>query len=417
MLKENFKGVLSCRLCSNNKLDQVVDFGKVPLGNNLQDTLIESRNVDVYNLSVNRCKNCNHFQLGESVSPKLLYATNYTYLSGIGKSFINHMSEYCDWVISKTKIKKNNFVVDIGSNDGTCLNVFKKRGFKVCGVDPASIPAKIANDNNIFTINKFFSCSVVDEITKKFGKADFVTSQNVLAHIENPKEIFKNIFDLLKNGAYFAFEVGYFKSVLESGCFDTIYHEHLDYHHANPLSSFLTEIGFEVIDFSINKVQGGSLRVLVKKTSNSKISKSAQEFIKNEKSSILFNEMFLNNWSFSIKKNMVSLNKMINSSISQGKKIIAYGAPTKIVLLLNVAELNFNDIDFVVEDNKEKVGKYLPISGIEIKDLSEITEDFDGDILITAWNFADDIIEKLKNRFKHNVNLIIPIPELRVKRI
>ena len=417
MLKENIKYLLSCRLCGDDNLNQFIDFGDVPLGNNLQETLIQSRKVDVYNLSVNRCNNCNHFQLGESISPKLLYATNYTYLSGIGKSFVKHMSEYCEWAISNTKIKKNNFVVDIGSNDGTCLSVFKKLGFEVCGVDPASIPAKIANENNIFTINKFFSRNVVDEIIKKFGKADFVTSQNVLAHIDNPKEVFKNIFDLLKDGAYFAFEVGYFKNVLEGGFFDTIYHEHLDYHHAKPLSSFLTKIGFEVIDFTTNKVQGGSLRVLVKKTPSPRISKSAQEFIKNEKKSVLFNSIFLNNWPFTIKQNMISLNEMINTSIINGKKIIAYGAPTKIVLLMKMADLNFKHIEFVVEDNKEKVGKYLPLSGIQIRSFLDITEDFEGEILITAWNFADDIIEKLKNRLKNNVNLVIPMPELRVKRI
>ena len=417
MSKETIVNVNSCRLCSQSDLIPIIDFGEVPLGNNLQSSLHLAKNVNKYRLSVNQCVNCNHFQLSDSISPNLLYATNYTYLSGIGKSFVEHINKYVDWVICKTNIKTNNLIVDIGSNDGTCLKAFKNHGFKVCGVDPAKIPSEIANQNKIFTINKFFSVNVVNEIVERFGQADFITSQNVLAHISNPKKIFKNIYNLLKNDGYFAFEVGYFRDVLEKGCFDTIYHEHLDYHHAKPLSIFLTKMGFEIIEFSTNNIQGGSLRVLLKKSNNPKISEKAKKFIIDESNSFLFDKVFLKNWASMINSNMKLLKKTIDQSISEGKSIIAYGSPTKIVLLLKIANLNFNHIKFVVEDNNEKVGKYLPISGIEIKNINDLTEDYEGDILITAWNFSEDIIDKLKNKFKNKINVIIPLPNLKIQKI
>jgi len=417
MLKENITSIKKCRLCNCEQLESIIDFGSVALGNNLQPTLNLSKNVESFTLRVNRCKKCNHFQLGDSVSPELLYATNYTYLSGIGKSFVKHIDNYASWVIAKTKIKKNDFVVDVGSNDGTCLKAFKKNGFKVCGIDPAKIAANIANNVGIYTINDFFSKKVIKIIIEKFGKADFITSQNVLAHIENPREIFENIYSLLKDNAYFAFEVGYFRKVVELNCFDTIYHEHLDYHHAYPLSIFLTSIGFEIVDLSINDIQGGSLRVLLKKSHDPKVSKQAQRFIEEEKKSLLYDALFIKNWSAIIEDNMKSLRKIIRKNVSEGKLTIAYGAPTKIVLLLKMAQLNSNDIKFIIEDNDEKVGKFLPNTGIQIKSINDLTKDFKGDILIAAWNFSNDIIKKLKGHFNNEIKIIIPIPKMKVIKI
>ena len=150
-----------CRLCSSTNIKNFVTFPTVPLGNNLQINKEFSKKVETYELKVMRCFDCNHFQLSISVLPELLYATNYTYLSGIGLSFVTHLKNYVDWVIKKTSLySKNNVVVDIGSNDGSCLKYFKESGFKVCGVDPAQKPAEIANNNGIFTINDFFDINV-----------------------------------------------------------------------------------------------------------------------------------------------------------------------------------------------------------------------------------------------------------------
>ena len=111
------KIIKECRLCSSKELKTLYDFGKIPLGNNLLLTFDESITVKLYPLKVVRCQNCNHFQLNYSVSPNLLYATNYTYLSGIGSSFINHIKNYTDWVTKKCNLAKGSFVLEIGSND------------------------------------------------------------------------------------------------------------------------------------------------------------------------------------------------------------------------------------------------------------------------------------------------------------
>jgi len=274
----NYRLIEQCRLCDSSNLELCFDFRDVPLGNNLADSRDDALLADRYPLSVNRCVVCDHFQLTIAVAPEKLYATNYTYLSGVGKSFVLHFQEYAAWVQERCNFQTDALVVDVGSNDGTCLKEFKNLGFKVCGVDPASAPAQLANEAGIHTLNLFFDESAVDEIITAHGKADFVTSHNVLAHVDDLGAVFRNIYSLLKTGGHLCFEIGYFSQVLKNGCFDTIYHEHLDYHHAKPLAQFLCGIGFDLVDLRVNQIQGGSLRLFLQKTGDGMISSGAKHF-------------------------------------------------------------------------------------------------------------------------------------------
>ncbi len=402
-----------CRLCGSLDLKRFIDFGKVPLGNNLQLTAQEAKDAESYTLDIMCCSECGHFQLGHIVAPELLYATNYTYLSGIGSSFVKHIEAYAQWVDEHCKLPERAVIVDVGSNDGTCLKAFQTRGHTVCGVDPASLAAGIANDNGIPTINSFFDTTAVREIVRRYGQADFVTSQNVLAHVDDLGAVFQNIYHVLKDGGYFAFEIGYFREVLRTGCFDTIYHEHLDYHHAGPLARYLCSLGFDLLDLSVNSVQGGSLRLLLKKTGKSRISKYAQEFLDSEKRSELYDEKFLDNWPRAIESSMIKFHNILIEEANRGARIVAYGAPTKAILLMKMAGLGANDISFVVEDNPYKVGRFLPGTAIPIRHTAELTLVRPEVIVILAWNFANDIISKLRG-FYAPIKVVIPLPDLRV---
>jgi SAM-dependent methyltransferase len=402
-----------CRLCCSQDLDRHIDFGEVALGNNLQPTAEEARAAEAYRLDLMRCRVCAHFQLGHAVAPELLYATNYTYLSGIGSSFVKHFETYSRWAEEQCELPSEALIVDVGSNDGTCLKAFRDRGYRVCGVDPASLAARIANDNGVETINAFFDDDVVREIIDRHGHADFITSHNVLAHVDDLGAVFRNIHALLKEGGHFAFEVGYFREVLQSGCFDTIYHEHLDYHHAAPLVRHLTGLGFDVIDLGVNSVQGGSVRLLLKKTGAGKISRQAEAFLAEERASVVNDDNFIGQWRQTIQANMAAFRDMLRARVDGGAVIAGYGAPTKAVLLMKMAEIGADEISFVVEDNGYKVGRFLPGSAVPIRPTQELTSSPPQVIVIFAWNFADDIIEKLRGRFGTPVEIITPLPRLR----
>ena len=411
----SYKNITQCRLCDSKKIKQIYNFGLIPLGNNLQKFRLQSVNCKKYPLSLMQCSKCNHFQLSISVNPKILYAKNYTYLTGVTKTFKKHFSDYSNWIIKKCKIKKGSLILDIGSNDGTCLNYFKKNKMKVIGIDPAKKPSKIANTNGINTINNFFNKETSSRIKKKYGQFDFITSHNVLAHTENIQEIFLSIFDLLKEDAYFCFEIGYFKEVVKHNLFDTIYHEHLDYHHAEPLVKLLQSIGFSIIDLSTNKIQGGTLRLLLQKRKLKTKIKKVDKFIKQEEK--FFKKINIKNKFQNFKETLLKLNLLIRKDIGKNKSIYAYGSPTKASLLLINSKLNINMIKNSFEDNPLKCNKYIPGTDIKIMNTKKIKIDLGSVIIILAWNFSKEIEMRLKSQNIRNVKLFIPLPKVNIRKI
>jgi SAM-dependent methyltransferase len=416
-MKKVVRAIVACRLCGADDLQRYADFGDVALGNNLQKSQTAAFAAATYPLGLKRCSACGHFQLGHAVAPELLYATNYTYLSGIGPSFIQHFAEYAAWAAEKAGVGAGALVVDIGSNDGTCLRAFQALGATVCGVDPALLAARIANENGVETINAFFDADAVTEIVDRHGQADFITSHNVLAHVDDLAAVFANIYVLLKDGGHFAFEVGYFREVLRTGCFDTIYHEHLDYHHSAPLARHLTALGFDLIDLSVNNIQGGSLRLLLRKSGKGDISPQAAVFLAEEQQSVLYDKGYLDNWKRRIEVQMAEFHRVLRAHADKGATIIAYGAPTKAVLLMKMAGLSGGEVAFVVEDNVHKAGRFLPGTGVAIKSSSSLEIANPDVIVIFAWNFAGDIIDKLRGKFGRPVEIVVPLPELRTLQL
>lgn len=409
----NYKKITECRLCNSKKIKKVHNFGLIPLGNNLKKTKSQSILCSKYPLILMQCSNCNHFQLSVSVNPKILYAKNYTYLTGVTKTFKKHFLDYTKWIIKKCDLNKDSLVLDIGSNDGTCLGYFKKKKMKVLGIDPAKKPSKIANGNGIKTINNFFNKKIAINIKKKYGQFDFITSHNVLAHTDNIKEIFISIYDLLKDSAYFCFEIGYFKEVIKHNFFDTIYHEHLDYHHAKPLVSFLQKIGFSILDLSTNKIQGGTLRLLLQKR-KIKVNK-VEKFLINEKK--FFKQIDIKKKIKNFKQSLLKLNINIMKEVSKNKTIYAYGSPTKSSLLLIKSKLNKDIIKNSFEDNLLKCNKYIPGTDIKIVSTKKIKKNLDLIIIILAWNFSKEIVMKLKKMNIKGAKLFIPLPKMKIINI
>jgi SAM-dependent methyltransferase len=417
MLKKlnNYKKIHCCRMCNSNRIRKIFNFGLIPIGNDLQKNYLKSLKCKKYPLKLMNCIHCNHFQLSVSINPKILFAKNYTYLTGITKTFKDHFDNYSKSIIQKCKLKKNSLVLDVGSNDGTCLSFFKRKKMRVVGIDPAKKPCVIANKNGIETFNKFFNKEAASQIEKKFGKFDFITSHNVLAHTENIQEIFLSIYNLLKENAYFCFEIGYFKDVIKNNIFDTIYHEHLDYYHAKPLVTLLEKIGFSVIDLSTNKIQGGTLRLFLRKKSQDTKVKKVLKFINDEEK--FFKKINITNQIKNFKKTLMKLHRQIIKEKEKKHSIYAYGSPTKASLLLKLSKLNKNLIKYSLEDNPIKCNKYIPDTDIKIIDPKKIKMDINSVVIILAWNFAKEIEMRLKKQNFKNIKLLIPLPRLISKKI
>ena len=407
-----YKTINKCRLCGGADLEQFLNFSEVALGNNYQHSFSLAKSAETYPLGVQCCKDCCHIQLTHSIFPSILYATNYTYLSGVGESFVKHLRLYSGWIVERAGLSRGSLIVDIGSNDGSCLSFFKEKGFRVCGVDPASLPAKIANKNGVETINDFFSRDVMENIISAHGKPSLVTSHNVLAHVEDIQMTLHLIYELLEEDGWFCMEVGYFGAVKNRNLFDTIYHEHLDYHHASPLINYLKSIGFFICQVEFNEIQGGTIRLLAQKAKKGGQSQQALDVVEAEKQNSMFKIETLLLWQRDIEKRMSAFRKIVKNAVSEGLSIVGYGAPTKATLLLKLSGLSSDEIDYVVEDNELKVGRFLPETALEIKHSSSLESDHPDIIIIFAWNFYDDIIKKLQGSLNYEVEIICPLPEL-----
>ena len=229
--------------------------------------------------------------------------------------------------------------------------------------------------------------------------------------------MFKNIYFLLKEDGYFCFEVGYFLRVLKNNYFDTIYHEHLDYHHAKPLTKYLQKIGFSIVHISENKIQGGSIRILCKKDNNKKLFKQAKKFLTKEKKSIINNKLFIKNWKKNIFTNIKKIREILLKNSKKNKKIIGYGAPTKAALLIKLSKIEKKIIDYTIEDNELKINKFIPKTDIIIKPFRHIHINKPDIMIIFAWNFSYDILKKLKQNKIKALKIFIPLPKAKIRKL
>ena len=273
-----------CRLCKSTDLNSVINLASTPAGNNF--LTIEERNIGlepIFPLTVNVCGECFHLQLGHIVDPDHLFK-NYHFVSGTSKVNINHFDDYAENVIGRFNLKEGSFILDIGSNDGTNLKSFQRRGMKVLGVDPADNIAAIANSNGIETLAEYFTEELALRIRQQYGQPDLITSHNVLAHVDDFSGVMNAIKLLMDKNSIFIFEVGYFMDVYKNLWFDTIYHEHLDYHTVFPLQKFFNQLDMELFKVDTVNIQGGSIRNYIQLSNGSnEIEDSVNKLIDKEK--------------------------------------------------------------------------------------------------------------------------------------
>lgn len=400
----------SCRICKNKNIKKALSLGSTPLANSFLTKKLLDSPEPFFPLEVNFCPRCGHLQLGHAVSPDLLFK-NYVYVSSTSPVFVAHFEEYAKSVFKKFKLKNKSLVVDIGSNDGILLKPFKKLGVKVLGIDPAEEIANKATKEGIETLAVYFNQQISNEITKKYGKADVITANNVFAHVYDIDKLTKAVKVLLKPNGVFVIEVPYLVDFLQKNLFDTIYHEHLSYYALKPLTVFFERLGMKVFDVQRTGSHGGSIRVFVKnKEGKHKIQKSLKDLIKNEKEyGLHLFETYLD-FGKKIKKNKIKLVKILNELKINGKKIVGYGAPAKGNTLLNYFGIGEDVLDYIVDDSPLKQNLYTPGTHIPVVSSEHLEKSKPDYILILAWNFAESIMDKLSSFSESGGGFILPAP-------
>ena len=405
---------MKCRICDNTKLEKFLSLGTTPLANNFLSKEQLKQKEDKFPLEVCFCNNCKLAQLGYVVPAEMMFK-NYVYVSSTTKTFQIHFSKMAEELYKEFGLDENSLAVDIGSNDGLLLKGFQKFNVNTIGVEPATNVAKIAKEGGVETINEFFSRSVVDQIIKRKGHADVVTATNVFAHIDNIKDVVANVKILTNDDGIFVIEFPYLVDMLEKMTFDTVYHEHLSYFSIMPLTYLFDSMGMEI--FKLQKVEshGGSLRVFVKKKgSKHKIDASVKSIVENEKRLKLGEIQTYSKFAEKVYDVKTKLLNYIKDIKGKGKMIVAYGAPAKGNTLLNFCGIGKEQIGYIVEDNPLKQGLYAPGTHIPVVNSKKLDEEMPDYVLILAWNFAEEILNKTKNYKDKGVKFIIPLPQPRI---
>ena len=387
-----------CRSCGNINLKRVISLGYQPLANNLLNKKEEK--CELFPLEMNFCPNCYNCQLSVSVDPKKMFL-NYLYTSSTSSSFRNHFIESAKNYIKQLKLKKKDYIIDIGSNDGVALKPFKDLGFSnLLGVEPAKNLAKLANKNKIKTFNGFLENKNLQKLKKN---ADLILASNVFAHSDKLKEMTECMLKLLNKNGTIIIEVQHLLNTLKDLTFDNIYHEHYNYWSLTSLVNFFKQ--FESTIFKVEKIKthGGSIRIYIKKGKKIKIHKSVKILLNEEEVFGIKNFKTYQDFGKKINKLKENVVKNIKNLKKTNKKIIGFGAPAKATTALNFFGIS-KQIDFIVEDNKLKHNKFIPGVKIKIIDKKNIKEK-DVLVLVLAWNFYNEIKRNNSNLSNNFINI------------
>lgn len=377
----------NCIACGSQELELCLDLGSQPPANNLR---LHTSDIELdFPLAVNRCTHCNHLQLTHIVDPKILYK-NYLYVSGTSQTYMNYMEWYAKFVC-ETYTGIPNSILDIGCNDGSQLDYFKKLGTRTWGVDPAENLYPISSSKHQVTLG-FWGADTATKVNEKF---DVITSQNAFAHIPDPIEYLRLVHDRLHDDGLLFISTSQADMVL-NGEFDTIYHEHISFYNSYSMKCLAERAGFYLVDVVKSHIHGVSYIFVLSKV----------KFNKHRIENILSLESYMglqdpktyHDWADRARCIINETVDAVDSYRAKGFKIVGYGAAAKGMTFIGASKINMVAI---VDDNPFKVGKWPPGVNIPIVDidyLSGLDEDEKILFIPLAWNFFTEIQKNILKR-------------------
>ncbi len=417
--KENcsaYQTLEKCRICSGKDLTDYLDLGNMPLVNSYVKSEQLHKDDQRFPLKIKFCNDCSLSQLSIVVNPEIMYK-NYFYRSSVSKTFTNHCFDFAKQAVENFKLSQNDLVVDIASNDGCALGEFKKFGVKILGIDPAENLAKIANEKGILTLPKFWNEETAKEVLEKYGEASLINASNVFAHVHDLDSFLRGTNYLLKGSGVFTIEVPYMLNFVNKTEFDTTYHEHLSYFLVKPLTVLFKKHNLEIFNIEKFTIHGGSMRVYAKKEDNKaiKINKDSIKWLLELEQDLGLHDIktYLD-FSKDVEKIKSDLSGLLIKLKQQGKTIAAYGASAKGTVLLNYCGVGKDLINYVVDDTPEKQGTYTPGQHIPIVNSSMLSKEKPDYLLLLAWNFAEELMNKTQDYQKAGGKYIVPIPSVRI---
>lgn len=403
----------NCRGCGSKNIELFFKLNPSPIGDAF--ILKEKLNLvqPLYPIDLFMCSDCGLAQLSDVIDPDVLYG-DYIYITSSSYNLNKHFEKYAEDVIIKCKIKKGDFVIDIGSNDGTLLSFFKKGGMRVLGIEPAEHISELANNNGIKTRNGYFNSELVNSVLTREGKPKLITANNVFANIDDINAWVSAIRDLLdKNGVY-VFESYYLADLIENMVFDFIYHEHISSFSVKPIKALFEKYGLELASVERVSTKGGSLRYFVQFPGGPlDQDNSVYDALVFEERVGLYSKSTYDAYAEKINILKDRLKEFLVKAKKDNKTIAGFGASITGTTLIYHFEIG-EYIDYIVDDNIAKQGRYSPGHHIPVYPTGLIYEKKPDYVIVLAWRFADIFIQKNQKFLEDGGKFILPLPNFKV---
>ncbi len=356
------------------------------------------------------CEDCHLVQLSHVVDPELMFR-DYPYVSGTTATLPAHFDRSAGALLAAFAPRAGSLVVDIGSNDGTFLSSFQRRGMRVVGVDPARNIAHVANERGIETINDFFGERVAQRIREDKGPASLITAAGVFFHIDDMDDVCQGIHALLADDGVLHVQAIYLGSMLEQGSFDNVYHEHVSYYTLGPLIRLFERFGMTVFDVGHSDIHGGSMLLYVCKGKARPVRDTVARQLAYEHARGWDTVAPYHAFARRVERMRDELTAMLRDLASRGKRLAAYTAPAKGNTLLNYCRIGPDLLEYAAEKAPLKIGTWTPGMRIPVIDEAEAMRRPPDYFLLLAWNFKEELLRKNEAFRRQGGHFIIPVPE------
>ncbi|MFY9910148.1 MAG: class I SAM-dependent methyltransferase [Candidatus Sulfotelmatobacter sp.] len=404
-----------CRFCGTGLQRTFVDLGMSPLCETYPSAADFNRGEVYYPLHVYVCENCFLVQLDEYESAESIFS-DYAYFSSYSDSWLKHSEDYCNKMMSRFRLNKESFVVEVASNDGYLLQYFARQNVPLLGIEPAANVAKVAVEKGVPTMVRFFSTEVAKELAGQGRCADLVLGNNVLAQVPDLNDFVEGLKILLKPEGVLTLEFPHLLKLIELNEFDTIYHEHFSYFSMLTTVQIMSAHGLKVFDVEELKSHGGSLRVYACRAESRThaIQPTVEKLIAEEKTAGLDSPEGYEGFARQVRETKFALVEFLLTAALQGKSVAAYGAPGKSATLLHYCGIGKDLIEYTVDRSPYKQGRFLPGNHIPIFHPDRIRATKPDYVVILPWNLKQEIMQQLQFIREWGGRFVVPIPKVQV---
>jgi len=402
----------ACRFCNTPLVHTLCDLGMSPLCESILAADQVNQMEPFYPLKVWACHQCLLVQLEQYVSAEHIF-TEYAYFSAFSTSWLQHARDYVAMITERLGLGPTSHVVELASNDGYLLQYFVERGIPALGIEPAANVAEAARKRGVPTLVKFFGRELGAELAASGKPADLIIGNNVLAQVPDLNSFVGGIAALLAPTGTCTLEFPHLQRLIEGNQFDTIYHEHFGYFSLLAVETIFAAHGLTIFDVEELWTHGGSIRIYARPTADAgrAIGPRVLELRAREEALGFRDMATYAAFEERVRETKRAILDLLITAKRAGKRIAGYGAPGKGNTLLNYCGIRTDFIEFTVDRNPYKHGRFLPGTHIPCYAPDKIDAEKPDYIFILPWNFKDEILKQLAHAREWGAKFIVPIPE------